>query len=179
MCLRLWKARASEKLGVIKDRERVSLQYAEKLKEKYAQHPQVNRNHSRRSDAFWSAIQLFVHSWSYPSSLASHEFVFRSPGFPDTDKCRSTWRTRARSCARSRRAGAKRRLTGGSIANRAPCPTYLNGKRMLWTSPEHEWLDPFSVIVHVSFFFFNVAYSYCHTLLIARKVISVFTCIKS
>ena len=41
MCLRLWKARASEKLGIIKDRERVSLQYKEKLKEKYAQHPQV------------------------------------------------------------------------------------------------------------------------------------------
>lgn len=43
MCLRLWKARASEKLGIIKDRERVSLQYAEKLKEKYAQHPQISR----------------------------------------------------------------------------------------------------------------------------------------
>lgn len=43
MCLRLWKARASEKLGVMKDRERVALQYAEKLKEKYAQHPQVGR----------------------------------------------------------------------------------------------------------------------------------------
>jgi hypothetical protein len=41
MCLRLWKARASEKLGVMKDRERVALQYAEKLKEKYAQHPKV------------------------------------------------------------------------------------------------------------------------------------------
>eukprot|EP00088_Acartia_fossae_P007362 TRINITY_DN13462_c0_g1_i1.p1 TRINITY_DN13462_c0_g1~~TRINITY_DN13462_c0_g1_i1.p1 ORF type:complete len:439 (-),score=75.40 TRINITY_DN13462_c0_g1_i1:547-1863(-) len=43
MCLRLWKARASEKLGVIKDRERVSLQYKEKLKEKYAHHPQISR----------------------------------------------------------------------------------------------------------------------------------------
>merc|ERR1719295_1843548 len=43
MCLRLWKAHASEKLGILKDRERVSLQYAEKLKEKYAQHPQISR----------------------------------------------------------------------------------------------------------------------------------------
>merc|ERR1712142_1262241 len=43
MCLRLWKARASEKLGVMKDRERVALQYNEKLKEKYGQHPQVAR----------------------------------------------------------------------------------------------------------------------------------------
>lgn len=43
MCLRLWKAHASEKLGILKDRERVSLQYAEKLKEKYRNHPQVSR----------------------------------------------------------------------------------------------------------------------------------------
>ena len=41
MNLRLWKARASERLGIMKDRERVALQYSEKLKEKYAQHPQV------------------------------------------------------------------------------------------------------------------------------------------
>lgn len=43
MNLRLWKARRSEKLGILKDRERVSLQYAEKLKQKYGQHPQVAR----------------------------------------------------------------------------------------------------------------------------------------
>jgi len=43
MCLRLWKARASEKLSILKDRERVALQYSEKLKQKYAQHPQVAR----------------------------------------------------------------------------------------------------------------------------------------
>jgi len=43
MCLRLWKAHASEKLGILKDRERVALQYAEKLKEKYSNHPQVSR----------------------------------------------------------------------------------------------------------------------------------------
>ena len=41
MNLRLWKARASERLGIMKDRERVALQYSEKLKEKYSQHPQV------------------------------------------------------------------------------------------------------------------------------------------
>jgi len=43
MCLRLWKARASEKLGMMRDRERVALQYNEKLKEKYGQHPKVSR----------------------------------------------------------------------------------------------------------------------------------------
>jgi len=43
MCLRVWKARASEKLGAMKDRQRVALQYNEKLKEKYGQHPKVSR----------------------------------------------------------------------------------------------------------------------------------------
>eukprot|EP00088_Acartia_fossae_P004693 TRINITY_DN1201_c0_g1_i4.p1 TRINITY_DN1201_c0_g1~~TRINITY_DN1201_c0_g1_i4.p1 ORF type:complete len:450 (-),score=116.56 TRINITY_DN1201_c0_g1_i4:30-1379(-) len=43
MNLRLWKARASEKLGIIKNRERNSLQYQEKLKEKYSLHPKVSR----------------------------------------------------------------------------------------------------------------------------------------
>merc|ERR1712110_66548 len=40
---RLWKARASEKVGIMRDRERVALQYTEKLKEKYGQHPQISR----------------------------------------------------------------------------------------------------------------------------------------
>eukprot|EP00088_Acartia_fossae_P013837 TRINITY_DN17310_c0_g1_i1.p1 TRINITY_DN17310_c0_g1~~TRINITY_DN17310_c0_g1_i1.p1 ORF type:complete len:470 (+),score=92.76 TRINITY_DN17310_c0_g1_i1:30-1439(+) len=43
MNLRLWKARASEKLGVMKNRERSSLQYNEKLKEKYSLHPKISR----------------------------------------------------------------------------------------------------------------------------------------
>ena len=43
MCIRLWKARASERLGIMRDRERVALQYNEKLKEKYGQHPQISR----------------------------------------------------------------------------------------------------------------------------------------
>ena len=41
MNLRVWKARASEKLGMMRDRQRVALQYNEKLKEKYGQHPKV------------------------------------------------------------------------------------------------------------------------------------------
>lgn len=43
MNLRVWKARASEKLGMMRDRQRVALQYNEKLKEKYGQHPKVSR----------------------------------------------------------------------------------------------------------------------------------------
>jgi len=43
MCLRVWKGRAAEKLGVMRDRERVALQYNERLKEKYSSHPQVAR----------------------------------------------------------------------------------------------------------------------------------------
>ncbi|KAK5649528.1 hypothetical protein RI129_000557 [Pyrocoelia pectoralis] len=43
MNIRIWKARASEKLGTLKPRERTALQYSEVLKEKYATHPQVRR----------------------------------------------------------------------------------------------------------------------------------------
>jgi len=43
MCLRVWKGRAAEKLGIMRDRERVALQYNERLKEKYGNHPQVAR----------------------------------------------------------------------------------------------------------------------------------------
>jgi len=43
MNIRLWKARAWEKLGTLKTRERNALQYNESLKEKYAHFPQVRR----------------------------------------------------------------------------------------------------------------------------------------
>ncbi|CAL7943929.1 unnamed protein product [Xylocopa violacea] len=43
MNLRVWKARASEKLGVLKPREKVALNYSEALKQKFAAHPQVKR----------------------------------------------------------------------------------------------------------------------------------------
>ncbi|XP_044259546.1 DDB1- and CUL4-associated factor 13 [Tribolium madens] len=43
MNIRIWKARASEKLGPLKPRERAALNYSEALKEKYATHPKVRR----------------------------------------------------------------------------------------------------------------------------------------
>nr|CAH7748661.1 unnamed protein product [Callosobruchus chinensis] len=43
MNIRLWKARASEKLGPLKPREKAALRYSEALKEKYASHPQIKR----------------------------------------------------------------------------------------------------------------------------------------
>lgn len=43
MNIRVWKARASEKLGVLKPREKVALQYSDALKAKFAGHPQVRR----------------------------------------------------------------------------------------------------------------------------------------
>jgi WD repeat and SOF domain-containing protein 1 len=43
MNIRIWKARASEKLGPLKPREKAALNYSEALKEKYAAHPQVRR----------------------------------------------------------------------------------------------------------------------------------------
>ncbi|XP_054721180.1 DDB1- and CUL4-associated factor 13-like isoform X2 [Uloborus diversus] len=43
MNIRMWKAKASDKLGALSYRERMSLNHSEKLKEKFAQHPQVQR----------------------------------------------------------------------------------------------------------------------------------------
>merc|ERR1712000_788841 len=38
MNIRLWKAKAWEKLGLLKDRQKAALEYNEKLKEKYSAH---------------------------------------------------------------------------------------------------------------------------------------------
>ncbi|XP_050312511.1 DDB1- and CUL4-associated factor 13 [Anthonomus grandis grandis] len=43
MNIRIWKARAAEKLGPLRPRERTALHYAEALKEKFASHPQIKR----------------------------------------------------------------------------------------------------------------------------------------
>ncbi|XP_033116003.1 DDB1- and CUL4-associated factor 13-like [Anneissia japonica] len=43
MNVRIWKARAAEKLGKLKKREEAAFQYNEKLKEKYQHHPQIKR----------------------------------------------------------------------------------------------------------------------------------------
>uniref|UniRef100_H2Z0S1 Sof1-like protein domain-containing protein n=1 Tax=Ciona savignyi TaxID=51511 RepID=H2Z0S1_CIOSA len=41
--IRMWKARASEKLGMVTPREKAATVYNDKLKEKFAYHPQVKR----------------------------------------------------------------------------------------------------------------------------------------
>ncbi|KAL5013606.1 hypothetical protein ScPMuIL_007876 [Solemya velum] len=43
MNIRVWKARASEKMGVLRPREKTAFNYNEKLKDKFAHHPQVKR----------------------------------------------------------------------------------------------------------------------------------------
>ncbi|XP_051879168.1 DDB1- and CUL4-associated factor 13 [Pristis pectinata] len=43
MNIRLWKANASEKLGVLMPREKAALNYNQKLKEKFQHHPQIKR----------------------------------------------------------------------------------------------------------------------------------------
>ncbi|KAF9366165.1 rRNA-processing protein sof1 [Mortierella sp. NVP85] len=47
--VRLWKARASEKMGVVGYRERAHLEYAEKLKEKFAHVPEIKRINRHRN----------------------------------------------------------------------------------------------------------------------------------
>ncbi len=43
MNIRLWKARASEKLGLLREREKTALQYADRLREKFSSHPEVRK----------------------------------------------------------------------------------------------------------------------------------------
>jgi len=43
MNIRVWKANASEKLGLLQPRERDALNYSQKLKEKYANHPEIRK----------------------------------------------------------------------------------------------------------------------------------------
>ncbi|XP_053571241.1 DDB1- and CUL4-associated factor 13 [Bombina bombina] len=43
MNIRIWKANASEKLGVLSPRERAAQNYNQKLKEKFQHHPQIKR----------------------------------------------------------------------------------------------------------------------------------------
>lgn len=43
MNIRIWKANAAEKLGLMTPRERVALEYGDKLKEKFMHHPKVRR----------------------------------------------------------------------------------------------------------------------------------------
>jgi WD repeat and SOF domain-containing protein 1 len=43
MNIRLWKARASEPLGLLRPRQRAALEYSDKLKQKFSAHPEVKR----------------------------------------------------------------------------------------------------------------------------------------
>jgi len=43
MNVRIWKARASEKLGTLRPREERAMRYADKLKEKFHEHPEIKR----------------------------------------------------------------------------------------------------------------------------------------
>lgn len=59
MNIRLWKASASEKLCTLRPREKEAFQYNEKLKEKFAHHPEVKRiaRHRHVPRAIYSEAQ--------------------------------------------------------------------------------------------------------------------------
>ena len=75
MCLRVWKARASEKLAMMRDRERVALNYNEKLKEKYGQHPKVKGTLSRLTRFICTYHKLLHPSFAQVSRIARHRQV--------------------------------------------------------------------------------------------------------
>lgn len=57
MNIRLWKAQAAEKLGLLKPRERDQLEYGEKLKEKFKYFPQIKsiKRHRHLPQAVYNA----------------------------------------------------------------------------------------------------------------------------
>lgn len=59
MNIRLWKANASEKLGVLTSREKAANDYNQKLKEKFQYHPHVKRiaRHRHLPKSIYSQIQ--------------------------------------------------------------------------------------------------------------------------
>ncbi|CAH2285734.1 DDB1- and CUL4-associated factor 13 [Pelobates cultripes] len=59
MNIRLWKANASEKLGLLAPRERAALNYNQKLKEKFQHHPQIKRiaRHRHLPKSIYSQIK--------------------------------------------------------------------------------------------------------------------------
>ncbi|XP_005382008.1 PREDICTED: DDB1- and CUL4-associated factor 13 [Chinchilla lanigera] len=59
MNIRLWKANASEKLGVLASRERAAQDYNQKLKEKFQHHPNIKRiaRHRHLPKSIYSQIQ--------------------------------------------------------------------------------------------------------------------------
>jgi WD repeat and SOF domain-containing protein 1 len=59
MNIRLWKANASEKLGVLTSREKAAKDYNQKLKEKFQYHPHVKgiAHHRHLPKSIYSQIQ--------------------------------------------------------------------------------------------------------------------------
>lgn len=59
MNLRVWKANASEKLGVLRPREKEAFNYSAKLKKKFSSHPQVSRiiRHRHVPNAIYAATK--------------------------------------------------------------------------------------------------------------------------
>ncbi|ELW62525.1 DDB1- and CUL4-associated factor 13 [Tupaia chinensis] len=59
MNIRLWKANASEKLGVRTSQEKAAKDYSQELKEKFQQHPQIKRvaGHQHLPKSIYSQIQ--------------------------------------------------------------------------------------------------------------------------
>jgi len=60
MNIRLWKARASEKLGILKEREKTALNYADALKEKFSQHPEVKEPSAIHNPTFFPLADSWI-----------------------------------------------------------------------------------------------------------------------
>lgn len=65
--VRVWKARASEKLGVIDARERAAIEYRDSLKERWRFDPEVNRISRYAPVLYRSNILIYTSDMKHPS----------------------------------------------------------------------------------------------------------------
>jgi len=92
MNVRVWKAKASEKLGVMRPRERVAQDYNEKLKEKFAHHPKVKRivRHRHIPKAIYSASKehklIHFSKKRKESNIRTHSKPGAMPHVPERKK---------------------------------------------------------------------------------------------
>ena len=148
--MRVWKAHASDKLGIITARERAAIEYREGLKARWKADAEVNKIsryvpclHTPRplstlfTGAFVSSID------AYGSTLAGRAtFRSRCTRLVNSSGRCSTQRASRRSVAASTRARAKasRRLSGRSLSSRSSrsvgysvcCIVGLLGNGILW-----------------------------------------------
>jgi WD repeat and SOF domain-containing protein 1 len=90
MNIRIWKSKAWEQMGILQHRQKAALDYNDKLKEKFANHPQVKRivRHRHMPRTLYNQqktlrIMLGAQSKRFANRLTRHRQSWRTKGTPD------------------------------------------------------------------------------------------------